>query len=209
MKAIERLYEYFDFKRIKVAQFERKSGIGNGYFGKQRAKNADIGSTILQKVIENCPDLNSEWLIKGVGNMLLIENKPNEESVCCKNTLPLIPIEAIAGFVPGVDFDGVVLKNCESYLVPEFVRIGAEFMIRVSGESMVPTYRNGDILACRKIEQILFFQWGKVYILDTSQGALVKRIRKHDDNFSIIAVRLNFFIEMYFSQIYEIILSPG
>lgn len=32
------------------------------------------------------------------------------------------------------------------------------------------------ILACKKIHDILFFQWGKVYVIDNSQGALVKRI---------------------------------
>ena len=38
------------------------------------------------------------------------------------------------------------------------------------------------MLGCRKIHNILFFQWGKVYVIDShSQGQLIKRICEHDD----------------------------
>lgn len=58
---------------------------------------------------------------------------------------------------------------------------GVEFLIRVSGSSMYPKYANGDILACKKIHEILFIQWGKVHVIESvSQGALVKRIFEHD-----------------------------
>ena len=96
--------------------------------------------------------------------------------------IPLIPVEAIAGFVLGVDSEGVPQKDCEHYIVPEFERIGADYLIKVGGNSMYPKYSNGDILACKKIKDILFFQWGKAYVLDTSQGALVKRIYEHENN---------------------------
>jgi phage repressor protein C with HTH and peptisase S24 domain len=59
---------------------------------------------------------------------------------------------------------------------------GCEFVIRVSGSSMYPKYSNGDLLACKKIPAITFFQWGKVYVLDTVQGALVKRLFEDKEN---------------------------
>ena len=101
-----------------------------------------------------------------------------------KYALPLISIEAVAGF-PTMDNDGVSINDCEMYNVPEFASKGAQYLIRVSGSSMHPSYANGDILACRKIDSITFFQWGKVYVLDTNQGALVKRLyedKEHGDN---------------------------
>lgn len=61
---------------------------------------------------------------------------------------------------------------------------GANFLIRVSGDSMVPLYYSGDLLACHKITDIRFFQWGTIYVLETSQGILVKRVQeseKYDD----------------------------
>ena len=96
--------------------------------------------------------------------------------------IPLIPIEAVAGFAKG---DGVAMQYdiTERYLVPEFSVRGVKYLIRVSGNSMYPKYSNGDILACRPITDLAFFQWGKVYVLDTDQGALVKRLFEgKDDN---------------------------
>ena len=102
----------------------------------------------------------------------------NESKV---KTIPLIPIDAVAGY-PGPDVDSVYLSQCQQYAVPEFIDKGANFLIRVSGTSMMPTYCNGDILACRKIEKLTFFQWGTVYVMDTAQGSLVKRVYEDKDD---------------------------
>lgn len=96
-------------------------------------------------------------------------------------SLPLIPLDAVAG-LPGNDNDGVRLDDCERYTIPEFSAKGAQYLIRVSGTSMLPKYNNGDILACRKIDEMTFFQWGKVYVMDTRQGALVKKVFPDDNN---------------------------
>lgn len=89
--------------------------------------------------------------------------------------IPLIPLEAIAG-LPSIMTDSITQTDCDHYCVPEFTDKGVEYLIRVSGSSMYPKYANGDILGCVRVKDILFFQWGKVYVLDTSQGALVKRV---------------------------------
>lgn len=96
-------------------------------------------------------------------------------------SLPLIPLDAVAG-LPGDDNDGVILNDCERYTIPEFSAKGAQYLIRVSGTSMLPKYNNGDILVCRKIDEMTFFQWGKVYVMDTRQGALVKKVFPDKDN---------------------------
>ena len=41
---------------------------------------------------------------------------------------------------------------------------------------MYPKYSSGDILACRKIVEVTFIQWGKIYVIDSQQGAMVKRL---------------------------------
>jgi len=71
MKAIGRLYQYFDFKGIKPTRLEKEMGLGNGYFSGQLRRDADIGSSIVDKIIENNQDLNIYWLITGKGDMLL------------------------------------------------------------------------------------------------------------------------------------------
>jgi hypothetical protein len=70
MKPIDRLFEYFKVKGIKPTRFEKDSGLSNGYLLVQQKRNADIGSRILSTIIDNCRDLNIEWLISGKGSMI-------------------------------------------------------------------------------------------------------------------------------------------
>jgi len=92
-----------------------------------------------------------------------------------RRTLPLIPIDAVAGF-NGYDAPGISLIDCTQYEIPDFQAVHADFLIRVSGSSMYPKYSSGDILACRKIVEVTFIQWGKIYVIDSQQGAMVKRL---------------------------------
>jgi len=70
MKAIERLYKYIDYKGIKPTGFEKEIGLSNGYLSIQKKRNADIGESVLNKIIDNCRDLNPEWLLTGNGEMI-------------------------------------------------------------------------------------------------------------------------------------------
>ena len=47
---------------------------------------------------------------------------------------------------------------------------------------MYPRYHNGEILAVKIIKDPTFFQWGKVYVLSTSQGCIVKRLFPDPEN---------------------------
>ncbi len=96
--------------------------------------------------------------------------------------IPLIPIDAVAGFALKGDASVMEYEVTDRYLVPEFSVRGVKYLIRVSGSSMYPKYSNGDILACRPITDLTFFQWGNVYVLDTDQGALVKRLYTGKDD---------------------------
>jgi repressor LexA len=101
-----------------------------------------------------------------------------------KNELALIPVEAVAGFTNG-DVSVMEYDIQNFYKIPEF-KGRADFLIRVTGHSMAPKYYNGDILACKRIEELHFVQWGKVYVMDTQQGPLVKRLYPHDTKEDIL-----------------------
>ena len=103
------------------------------------------------------------------------------ESQNISESIPLIPVEAMAGYANG-DVQVMKYEIKEHYIIPEFEDKGVKFLIRASGESMCPKYSNGDILACRPIKDLSFFQWGKVYVLDTDQGPLVKRLFSCNDD---------------------------
>ena len=85
MKAIHRLFEYFEYKNIKPTRFEKDFGLSNGYLGVQLKREADIGSSILETIIDNCIDLDITWLITGRGHMLTngfkVELIKNDEGI--------------------------------------------------------------------------------------------------------------------------------
>lgn len=102
--------------------------------------------------------------------------------------IPLIPIDAMAGALTS---ESTILEyECERYVVPVFR--GADFLIPVKGSSMYPKYSSGDIVACKRVPmRDLFFQWNKVYVIDTNQGALIKRIKPGSTPDSVMIVSDN------------------
>lgn len=101
--------------------------------------------------------------------------------------IPLLPLDAFAGIgdstLPGVNFDTIE----ERYVIPLFDGIEIDFMIPVRGSSMYPKYSSGDVVACRLINELLFVQWNKVYVIDSnSQGVIMKRLLKAEDSERII-----------------------
>lgn len=171
----ERILSFIDNQRITKQSFCEKTDISYANL-KGRGLFSEIGGQQIGKILSSFPEISPEWLLTGKGKMLKDSGMPVAKH--CENNnegIPLIPIEAVAGW-NGVDTSGVSLIECEHYQIPDFVSAGAEYLIRVSGSSMYPKYSSGDILACKKIHEITFFQWGKIYVIDSAQGAMVKRL---------------------------------
>lgn len=181
---LSRIQEIASEEGITIGAMERSLGASKGVLSRAIANGTDIQSKWIQTLVENYPLYSPEWLLTGKGPMLKSDEKslPEAKKTNSKHKgIPLIPMEAIAGF-PAMDNDGVRFEDCQHYSIPEFEAKGADFLIRVSGDSMTPLYCNGDIIACRKISEIHFFQWGGVYVLDTSQGVLVKYVEECEKN---------------------------
>lgn len=71
MKAIDRLYNYLEYKDIRPTNLEKEIELSNGYLSIQKKRNADIGESVLRKITDYCRDLNPTWLLTGEGDMLL------------------------------------------------------------------------------------------------------------------------------------------
>ena len=167
----ERILEILDLKGIKKSIFFQKTGIKRGFLDADKL-NQSVSDENFAKIIAIFPDVSVEWLITGKGDRL----KKVENQTFKPKGIPLIPVEAMAGYGNG-DVQVMDYEIQENYiLTPEFEGKGIKYLIRVSGSSMVPKYNNGDLLACRPINDLSFIQWGKVYVLDTDQGPLVKRL---------------------------------
>lgn len=102
-------------------------------------------------------------------------------------TILVIPTGARAGTL--VDFaDSVAAYDCERMVSP--VR-GADYAMQITGDSMSPEYPSGSQIIIKKINEKAFIEWGKVYVLDTENGAVVKQVRRCPDPELVECVSLN------------------
>ncbi len=184
------------------AQFAKKLGVTAQTVSAWLSRNTYAAELIYTK----CDDISASWLLTGQGSMLTDREDSNAETAAeARSTasftrggeaaraplpaatrvsrdnprgIPLIPVEAMAGIFRG---DLTVMDyECERYIIPGFEC--ADFLIYVKGTSMAPNYSSGDIVACRRVPlSSLFFQWGKVYVIDTVQGPVIKRIKRAAD----------------------------
>ena len=168
---VDRIVKYLESKGVKVSAFEREMGWGNTTLSKAYKTGGAIGSDKIEKILSTCTDLSPLWLITGQGPMLK-DGEAVQNSLEVKR-LPLIPFEAVAG--PGQPiYEDERIGGY--YYVSEFKE--CDFLIRVKGDSMAPHFVGGDLLACRKVVDAFFFQWGRCYVVYTrSQGVMVKRVQ--------------------------------
>ncbi len=92
-------------------------------------------------------------------------------------TRPRIPIYASAGSLT-IYADGITHPECEEMPlirnIPDY-----DFTMIIKGNSMEPKYESGDEIALRKVTNII--EWGKDYVLDTTDGAIFKKIYEQDE----------------------------
>lgn len=186
-------------------------------------------------IYAKCVDISADWLMTGRGEMLkengipadLVKTNPQKRENYVPPTaptgeqpiahptnnpnegIPLIPFEAMAGALTS---EQTILEyECERYIVPAFK--GADFLINVKGDSMLPTYKSGDMVACKRVPMSdYFFQWNKAYVVDTNQGPLIKRIKPALDKKNLFLISDNTSydpIEIPISAIHAVALVIG
>lgn len=103
------------------------------------------------------------------------------------DVVKIVPTEALAGTL--ADYaDSVQEYECEKMVSP--IK-GADLAIKIFGDSMSPEYPSGSMLLIKKVNEKAFIEWGKVYVLDTENGAVIKQIRRTDRENVVECVSLN------------------
>ena len=119
------------------------------------------------------------WLLTGEGEMLIGDGSKMPLSPPFSNIeeiksfeVPLLPLDAIGGRLDGFAPNGVTISQCETITSPFK---NAALAIRVKGQSMSPIYPSGCMLFIVK-NNGGWLDWGKVYVLDTDNGVIVKQL---------------------------------
>ena len=152
----------------------------NTILGERKSKPSyDV---LLNIVNAKALNISAEWLLNGEGDMLTQKKeapKTSSADTTKKNgyITYLLPMSAMGGSLTGFAEPGVLLQNCEAVVSPIE---NVDFAITVYGDSMAPEYPSGSRILIKKINPNLFIDWGKVYVLDTPNGVIVKEV--HESN---------------------------
>lgn len=151
----------------------------------------------LQKIILQFESLNVNWLITGKGEMLnpisdttadkepVIMREPNITYGQPAQTRPRIPYAAAAGALTSA-VEGIMAEQCEQ--IPRITAFpDYDFTIIIKGNSMEPKYEGGDEVACKRVDSTSFIQWGKVHVMDTAQGIVIKRVYEDGDKIRCVS----------------------
>lgn len=191
-----RLEEYISYKGLSIRRFEIIIGAANGY-----VSNIKLSITpAKQKKIQSAfPDLNMSWVLTGEGKMLRNSSAPDTTEDSCTNVaieqsdntkskvIPLLPISAQGGSLN--DFSVSVMSHeCEKVVSPI---IDVDFAMSISGDSMSPEYPSGCQVLIKKINESAFIEWGKVYVLDTCNGTIIKKLMPSESPDKVLCVSIN------------------
>lgn len=161
----DRVKEYIDFRGISRYKFCQLLGFSNKFLD----NSSNMGTDKACRILRYFSDINPEWLLTGEGNMVkggLVE----ENTSIYKRTIPGenlgIPLYDIKNTESIIDLfgDNEYQKPVDILKIPKIS--DCDGALYVSGDSMNPVLKSGDIVIYKKIfnpqSNII---WGEMYLI--------------------------------------------
>ena len=166
-----KLKEYFENKGITQSEIAEKLGVSKAYVNALFTGKRAFGKKQAESWV-NLFGLSASWLLTGEGDMLTGEKTIQSSTESDIHLIPLLPVSAQGGSLN--DFVvSIKESSCEKIISP--IK-GADYAMSVSGESMAPEYPSGSQILIKRIDEKAFIDWGRVYVLDTCNGTVIKRL---------------------------------
>lgn len=160
---------YFAQENMTMAQVAERLGVTPPAVTNQL--NGRIFSAKMARRYADEFGFNMEYLLTGKGALLASDAAIATEEY----TVPLVPFTVRGGTLQ--DYcDGATVWDCEPIISP--VK-GAELAFEVSGDSMAPAFPPGARVLLKKVRNNIM--WGEIYVVDTEDGAVLKRVFPTDD----------------------------
>ena len=191
----ERILQLASFKGISYEKFFKDIGMSYGNF-KGKSKLTPLNSNAIADIFTRFPEVNLEWIITGEGNMLKKHSQPESDKVQANNIfklktdqlvsnqqVPLYNIEASAGIVGLFNNHNETERPVDYISIPNLPK--CDGALYVSGDSMYPLLKSGDIVMYKEINDIINnIFWGEMYLIsidvDGEEYVSVKWIQKSE-----------------------------
>src|ERR1035437_4943883 len=176
-------YSYmFDLKRFRLDNKMSQNAVAN-YFGCDQSFISQI-----ERGIRPMPD-GYMSKIEADKSVIVYDFNINNNISTVQNQIliPLIPISAQGGTL--TDFT-MAIKDYDTEKIISPIK-GADFAITVTGDSMAPEFPNGCQILLKKINCDSFIEWGRVYVLDTNNGVVIKIINEIEECPELLCTSMN------------------
>ncbi len=186
MGSTERMKEYLDYKGITKYKFCNDLGFSNKFLD----NSSNMGTDKACKILHYYPEVNSEWLLTGNGPMLKENNtdivimnsdRKTADSLHSSQEIPLYDLEAVAGLRELFN-SGKPQRILDTIKIPNLPK--CDGAISVTGDSMYPLLKSGDIILYKETEFENIF-YGEMYLLsvrlnDWEEYITVKYVQKSE-----------------------------
>lgn len=78
---LQRVRDVLREKRVSMLQVSDACGIKQNTFSRQLSGESALSASTLLSIIGYFPDVSTEWLLRGKGNMLIEEGKENDDDL--------------------------------------------------------------------------------------------------------------------------------
>ena len=174
-------------KELKMTQEQLAQRLGIGKAALSMIETGKCGlSTRNKNILVQDLNVNPDWLDTGKGNMFNAEPDLTAFRLRSDNSLPmqsvpLYSIESTAGLVPL--FNDNASNNPINFIhIPNLPK--CDGAIYVSGDSMYPLLKSGDIVLYKQLHNIEDIFWGDMYLLsidlEGEEYIVVKYIQKSE-----------------------------
>ena len=182
----QNILKYLEFKGVSPYKFYQDSGITRGILN----QNNGMSEENTTKFLAYSADVNVDWLLTGKGQMLKseIENTGSvftlkTDNILQHQSVPLYDIQASASVV-ALFRDSSTETPVDHITIPNLPK--CDGAIYVSGDSMYPLLKSGDIIMYKKVaNEIDNMFWGEMYLVslinnDGDEFVMVKWLHKSE-----------------------------
>lgn len=178
----QRIKQFIEEKNLSINALSKGNSALQRKLQRQVNEGANITIDTIEYLQNYCPSLNSDWLLRGNGDMYLQDNTvmfPAERTGGVPFYDRAIECGTPADFNACIEAD----KADGRIMLPN---IQGDFALVAHGDSMVDAEHpdrsipSGAIVVLRKVDEAAFIRWGEVYALATRDGFVIKRIMPLD-----------------------------
>lgn len=188
--AAERIRYLIRFSRMTQSQFAERIGVDPSNLSKHLSGRLPISEGLLNRIVVEM-GVSKQWLRDGtdvpfakpaIANEIVAANPIVADSPAMSG-VPVYDIDVTAGAAE-LSRMFTVDRIVGVVDLPQLSRDSR--IVRVSGDSMEPTIRNGGYIAIRRLTQRQTIFWGQIYVVVLEDFRMVKFLRRHADNNMVV-----------------------